>query len=129
MDIGARVGTAAFDATRPKPMPLTEKDRQTAEALGKLGITPGTAAGGGAGIGGATTAQSLGMATSIALAQQQTAYLATIAANTSPESGGALPGRTNFTRPADATESELRDTYTAIKYRTSPVMGAARPAR
>lgn len=126
-NLGITVGTAALDASRPKPIPVTEKDKANAEALAKLGMT--SASGSSGGISGVSSAQSLGMATSIALAQQQTAYLATIAANTSPDSGGALPGRTNFTRPADATESDLRDTYTAIKYRRSPVMSRPGPAR
>ena len=108
------------------PAPITQADKDAATALGKLGKTAAT--GGTAGMAGVSSAQSLGMATSVALAQQQTAYLATIAANTSPSMGGAIPGRTNFTRP-DATASELRNTYTSIRYTTSPTSKQARPAR
>ena len=108
------------------PAPVTQADKDAANALGKLGRTAAT--GGSAGMAGISSAQSLGMATSIALAQQQTAYLATIAANTSPSMGGVIPGGTNITRP-DATASELRDVYNSIRYTTSPTSKLPRPAR
>jgi len=108
-----------------KSIPVTADDKLAAEALGRLGAKAAAgAAGGSASI---STAQSLGMATSLALAQQQTAYLATIAANTNPQMGAVIPGASNFTRP-DATASELRDTYQRIKYGPSPT-SKIRPAR
>lgn len=83
-------------------IPVTAADRAAASKLGKLGMTS-TAAG--AAMSNVSTAQSLGMATSIALAQQQTGYLAQIATNTTPSNGGAaIPGSTNFT---DATQQAL----------------------
>jgi len=104
---------------------VTADDKLAAEALGRLDAKAAAgAAGGSASI---STAQSLGMATSLALAQQQTAYLATIAANTNPQMGAVIPGASNFTRP-DATASELRDTYQRIKYGPSPT-SKIRPAR
>ena len=124
--IGGTLLQASLNEPGAKPAPITQADKDAATALGKLGKTAAT--GGTAGMAGISSAQSLGMATSVALAQQQTAYLATIAANTSPSMGGAIPGRTNFTRP-DATASELRDTYTSIRYTTSPTSKQARPAR
>lgn len=127
VNLGLGVALNAANATAPKPVPVTEKDKATAEALGKLGIGQNAASIAG-GIGGVSSAQSLGMATSIALAQQQTAYLATIAANTAPQSGSAIPGRTDFTKPADATAAELSATYQNIRYTTSPT-SKMRPAR
>lgn len=130
--MGLTYGSAMFTQFGEKQaqpsIPVTEKDKAAAAALGKLGITAATG-GGAAGMGNVSAAQSLGMATSIALAQQQTAYLATIAANTSPQSGGAIPGRTNFTKPADATSEELNVAYRNIRYTTAPSTRMARPAR
>lgn len=123
VNVGIAAGLAITEPDKRKQIPVSEKDKAAAEALGKLGMKSV-----GSAMGNVSTAQSLGMATSIALAQQQTAYLATIAANTAPQPGSAIPGRTDFTKPADATAAELSATYQNIRYTTSPT-SKMRPAR
>lgn len=128
---GALLGKLVSDyvnaPTNAPAVPVTQKDKDAANALGKLGMSAAT--GGTAGMAGVSSAQSLGMATSIALAQQQTAYLATIAANTSPTMGSALPGRTNFTKP-DATQAEVDTLARNIRFsKQVPIFPRARPAR
>ena len=106
---GALGRTAGAMVSTPTPgaPPPSQADKDTAKGLAALGATGAAKSALGAGGANVSTAQGLGMATSIALAQAQTNYLATIANNTAPVMGGAsMPGTSNFTRP-DASYEEF----------------------
>ena len=110
MGMGGAIGRTAggmISTPTPGAPPPSQADKDTAKGLAALGATGAAKSALGAGGANVSTAQGLGMATSIALAQAQTNYLATIANNTAPQMGGAsMPGTSNFTRP-DASYEEF----------------------
>jgi len=127
MSFGGELGRTLFGmASTPTPgaPPPSQADKDTAKGLAALGATGASKSALGAGGANVSTAQGLGMATSIALAQAQTNYLATIANNTAPVMGGAsMPGTSNFTRP-DASYEEF--SAAAQRARFTPRRGPAR---
>ena len=127
MSFGGELGRTLFGmASTPTPgaPPPSQADKDTAKGLAALGATGAAKSALGAGGANVSTAQGLGMATSIALAQAQTNYLATIANNTAPVMGGAsMPGTSNFTRP-DASYEEF--SASAQRARFTPRRGPAR---
>jgi hypothetical protein len=119
---GALGRTAGAMVSTPTPgaPPPTAADKDMAKGLAALGATGAAKSALGAGGANVSTAQGLGMATSMALAQAQTNYLATIASNTAPSLGaGSIPGRSNFTKP-DATREELDTLATNIRFSSKP---------
>ena len=119
MSFGGELGRTLFGmASTPTPgaPPPSQADKDTAKGLAALGATGAAKSALGAGGANVSTAQGLGMATSIALAQAQTSYLATIANNTAPQMGaGSMPGRSDFTKP-DATRAELDELAQNIRF-------------
>ena len=123
---GALGRTAGAMVSTPTPgaPPPSQADKDTAKGLAALGATGAAKSALGAGGANVSTAQGLGMATSMALAQAQTNYLATIANNTAPQmSAGSMPGTSNFTRP-DASYEEF--SASAQRARFTPRRGPAR---
>jgi hypothetical protein len=121
--LGRMAGTAISTPTPGAPPP-TAADKDMAKGLAALGATGAEKSALGAGGANVSTAQGLGMATSMALAQAQTNYLATIANNTAPSLGsGAIPGRSDFTK-ADASYEEF--SASAQRARFTPRRGPAR---
>lgn len=113
--MGRTLGAMAATPTPGAPPP-TSADKEMAKGLAALGATGAAKSALGAGGANVSTAQGLGMATSIALAQAQTNYLATIANNTAPQMGaGSLPGRSDFTK-RDATRAELDELAQNIRF-------------
>ena len=115
---GALGRTAGAMVSTPTPgaPPPSQADKDTAKGLAALGATGAAKSALGAGGANVSTAQGLGMATSMALAQAQTNYLATIANNTAPQMGaGSMPGRSDFTKP-DATRAELDELAQNIRF-------------
>lgn len=127
MGMGGALGRTAggmISTPTPGAPPPSQADKDTAKGLAALGATGAAKSALGAGGANVSTAQGLGMATSIALAQAQTNYLATIANNTAPVMGGAsMPGTSNFTRP-DASYEEF--SAAAQRARFTPRRGPAR---
>jgi hypothetical protein len=119
MGMGGALGRTAggmISTPTPGAPPPSQADKDTAKGLAALGATGAAKSALGAGGSNVSTAQGLGMATSMALAQAQTNYLATIANNTAPQMGaGSMPGRSNFTKP-DATRAELDETALNIRF-------------
>ena len=119
MGMGGALGRTAggmISTPTPGAPPPSQADKDTAKGLAALGATGAAKSALGAGGANVSTAQGLGMATSMALAQAQTNYLATIANNTAPSLGsGSIPGRSNFTKP-DATRAELDETAQNIRF-------------
>ena len=121
MGMGGALGRTAggmISTPTPGAPPPSQADKDTAKGLAALGATGAAKSALGAGGANVSTAQGLGMATSMALAQAQTNYLATIANNTAPQMGaGSMPGRSNFTKP-DATRAELDENAYNINWGT-----------
>jgi len=119
MGMGGALGRTAggmISTPTPGAPPPSQADKDTAKGLAALGATGAAKSALGAGGANVSTAQGLGMATSIALAQAQTNYLATIANNTAPQMGaGSMPGRSDFTKP-DATRAELDELAQNIRF-------------